>query len=194
MVRRRGATVLTAQGICVLKGFACYRETKSVGSIMWMVRLCIVLLLAGCVGTPDGPPMGGGRYLLSATEFFHNSESGLLDGAKENRAISGGGESCNQRVGEDFVRKMEDFARFGKPVASLRGMEWSHWGEWNGEPKMVGYVAIITGPSEGRVALTDVEVLETRDGRLFKLPEDVFKEAVEVIFAKLNGPNCPFDR
>ncbi len=160
---------------------------------MWIVRLTAVLFLMACVATPDGPPKGRGPYLLSATSFYHYSEEGLIDGAKENRAISGGGESCTQRVGEDFVRKLEGFARLGEPVASLRGMEWSHWGEWNGEPKMVGYVAIITGLSEGRVALTDVSVLETRDGRLFRLPENVFKQAVEVVFAKLDGPNCPFD-
>lgn len=160
---------------------------------MWIVRVGLVFFLTACVATPDGPPRGTGPYLLSATTIFHYSESGLTSGAKENRAISGGGESCNQRVGEDFVQKLEGFARLGEPVASLKGMEWSHWGEWNGEPKMVGCVAIITGPSKGRVALTDVSVLETRDGRLFRLPEAVFKQAVQVVYAKLKGPNCPFE-
>ncbi|WP_426033010.1 hypothetical protein [Cypionkella sp. TWP1-2-1b2] len=125
--------------------------------------------------------------------MMHHSEEGLAAALKENKAIFGGGEGCTQRVGENFVHRIEAFAEKGKPITSLKGMEWSHWGEQNGEPKTIGYVAIIAGDGEGRVALTDVSVLETRDERLFLLPEGVFDQAVKLIFAKLNGPNCPFE-
>ncbi len=126
---------------------------------------------------------------MAATSVMHYSEEGLAAGLKENKAIFGGGEGCTQRVGENFVRRIEAFAEKGKPITSLKGMEWSHWGE----PKTIGYVAIIAGVGEGRAALTDVSALETRDGRLFLLPEAVLDQAVNLIFAKLNGPNCPFE-
>lgn len=157
---------------------------------MWLGRWLAVLFLTACVAMPDGPPRGHGPYLLSATEMMHYSEGGLAVALKENKAIFGGGEGCTQRVGEGFVQQIEAFAKKGKPIASLKGLEWG--GEFNLDVKRVGYIAIIAGPSEGRVALIDAGALETRDGRLFLLPDAVFNQAVKLIYAKLNGPNCPF--
>lgn len=157
---------------------------------MWIARWLAVVVLMGCVGTPDGPPRGNGPYLMAATSMMHHSEEGLADALKENKAIFGGGEGCTQRVDESFVRKIEAFAEDGKPIASLKGMEWG--GEFNLEQKTVGYIAIIVGPDQGRVALADAGALETREGRLFLLPDAVFEAAVKLIFAKLDGPNCPF--
>ena len=158
---------------------------------MWIGRWLAVVFLMGCIGTPDGPPFGNGRYLMAATEMMFYPEDSFATAFSENRAIFGGGEGCTQRVDESFVQKIEAFAQYGKPIASLKGMEWV--GGFNLEPKAIGYIAIIVGPGQGRVALADAGALETRDGRLFLLPDAVFYQAVNLIFAKLNGPNCPFE-
>ena len=118
---------------------------------MWMVRLGAVLFLMGCVGTADGPPLGSGRYLMAATQMIFYTEDSFANAFGENKAIFGGGEGCTQRVDESFVRKIEAFAQDGKPIASLKGMEWG--GEFNLGPKAIGYIAIIVGPNQGRVAL-----------------------------------------
>ena len=161
-------------------------------------RFFIWVLLAGCVEPPrssyEYPVLGAGPYLMAGSEIAHYPEPFLLQYLSENRSISGGGEACTQRVPDSFVRRIEGLAAQGAPIATLKGLEWSHWGE----PAAVGYLAIITrpekmGPGMGRVALADVSVLETRDGKLFKLPEEVFDKAVKIILAKLNGLNCPFE-